>query len=53
MISPLLALLAAGQAGLRVNYTDSMPHGLYWRAPFSVPEKGDLVVFDTNSRSKR
>src|SRR5690349_14961665 len=44
ILSPMLALALVGRAGLRFNYTDSFPEGVY-RAVSKYPEKGDLVAF--------
>ena len=47
-LSPLLALLAASPAGLRVNHPQSLPPGIYFRL-WKHPEKGDLVTFEPPS----
>src|SRR5437764_1458801 len=49
ILSPMLVLALAGQAGLRFNHTQSFPVGSFpvgidWAVP-KHPEKGDLVSF--------
>jgi conjugative transfer signal peptidase TraF len=44
LVAPLLALVLAVLAGLRLNTTRSFPTGFYWAVP-KTPATGDLILF--------
>jgi conjugative transfer signal peptidase TraF len=48
LIAGALVLLAGQRAlsgRLLINYTPSIPQGIYWVSPGAAPERGDLVAF--------